>query len=843
MAIQSTAQWWIRTDGDDTNGGGYDSGISGAGTNYSDQALPQLSRTDFATSGVGSTTLTCGGGFTSDMIGNSVRLSAGTNLTLGDYFIVAYTSSTAVTLDRAPDNGGGGVSGATGKLGGAWRQLELTCTTVATPCPNPVVPGNVINIRGDGSMNPTTQHYSFSGFRPFVDGNTASNGGFITLRGYNGLAHIGTPSNSWLWHYGGSHYWNYEYLKITANSSGNGNFGLADIRYGTAYRCIFNSNGFNGIGCRASAVECLFDYRTSSSVTYGAFENHAFGYSCENCVFLGHTGGTVGAANINNMSHVHGCLFIDCNTGIRLYGNAVNYMEGATRNTIVGSSNAGIRVYGELAEGRSLHYNLVANSAAGIKLDSGSSPLRVGWRGNAFYNNAVNYDGFPAGPSDFIINSDPFVDAANGNYALAAGSVARGIDLYANIPGYSGTSSYTDIGGIQHADPAYVAPPDASASTKIFPFRSWVEGDFQQEGADADEFVEKHELQALPVFEFSIGTAAGRDYNSLTAFFAAFDNTLVNVPNSKVIVTCYNDTGADQAVIETTTNLYINPPSNCRELVVTVDDDSWHKGDFGKGCVIRASGGYTNLLNISNTSSKKIVLERLVIDGDAQSLTNSSQNLINTSNAPGLELKDLLIQGSDGTAYGSGNYGSAGIQVGGNQVVYIYNCTVRNIIAGKAGNFRSYGMNIGNSSSVNNCTVYNITAPNSYLTTKCMGIASNTGTQVNNCISMQAVDGSAISGGIITNAVTDDATGTYQSTPAGEFVDAANGDFKLKGTASAAGIVAATNAKVTDITGKLRKAGVAQDAGAFNNVAGYDDSPVFPPDQPTDPIIHPLRSN
>jgi len=437
---------------------------------------------------------------------------------------------------------------------------------------------------------------------------------------------------------------------------------------------------------------------------------------------------------------------------------------------------------------------------------------------------------------------DPFVDSANGDYRLTASSVGYGYSEQRQLD-YLNTVNNRDLGALQHADPAYVAPPDASASTKVFPFRSWVEGDFQQEGADADEFVEKHELQALPVFEFSIGTAAGRDYNSLTAFFAAFDNTLVNLPNSKAIVTCYNDTGADQAVIETTTNRYINPPSNCRELVVTVDDDSWHKGDFGKGCVIRASGGYTNLLSISNTSSKKIVLERLVIDGDAQSLTNSAQNLISTSNAPGLELKDLLIQGSDGTSYGPSSYGATGINVAGSQLVYINNCVVRNIIASRAGNYRAYGMNIANSSSVNNCTVYNITAPNSAYTTKSMGISSNTGTQVNNSVVMQAVDGLALSGGVITNTVTDDATGTYQSTPAGEFVDAANGDFKLKGTASAAGIVAATNAKVTDITGKLRKAGVAQDAGAFNNVAGYDDSPVFPPDQPTDPITHPLRGN
>ena len=570
-------------------------------------------------------------------------------------------------------------------------------------------------------------------------------------------------------------------------------------------------------------IGCLFHCDTANSA-YGVNANGSY-ISIINCVFY----------NLKSAYYAWFPAYITNNTIIDMSQDAIaiSYSAASSLGQIDATAN----------------YHIVSNYFAnvsgycigGFATTQQNGSLLIA--NNAFYNspNRLQYTGDAPEFDSVSDSSDSFVDSTNSNYELTSSSAAyaNGLGRFWSFP----TTSYADIGAIQHADPAYVAPPDASASTKVFPFRSWVEGDFQQEGADADEFVEKHELQALPVFEFSIGSGADRDYNSLSAFVAAFDNTLINIPNSKVIVTCYNDTGADQAVIETTTNISFNPPSNCRELIITVDDDSWHKGDFGKGCVIRASGGYTNLLNISNTSSKKIVLERLVIDGDAQSLTNSAQNLISTSNAPGLELKDLLIQGSDGTTYGPGSYGAAGIQISGNQVVYISNCIVRNIIASRAGNYRAYGMNIGNSSSVNNCTVYNITAPNSALTSKSIGISTNTGTQVNNSVVMQAVDGVALSANIITNIVTDDATGTYQSTPAGEFVDAANGDFKLKGTASAAGIVAATNAKVTDITGKLRKAGVAQDAGAFNNVAGYDDSPVFPPDQPTDPIIHPLRGN
>ena len=74
MAITADAQWWIRTDGNDLNGAGFDSTIGGYGTNYSDQATAQLTLTDLATSGAGSTTLTSAtGGFTSAMVGNAIR--------------------------------------------------------------------------------------------------------------------------------------------------------------------------------------------------------------------------------------------------------------------------------------------------------------------------------------------------------------------------------------------------------------------------------------------------------------------------------------------------------------------------------------------------------------------------------------------------------------------------------------------------------------------------------------------------------------------------------------------------------------------------------------------------
>jgi len=123
-AIGATCVWEIRTTATagNLNGGGYTSG----GTDYSQQDAAQLNLTDFATSGVGVTTLTTAtGGFTSAMVGNIIHLTAGTNLLESWYEITAYTDTNTVTLDRAADDTIGAMSAATGYVGGA-LSLEST---------------------------------------------------------------------------------------------------------------------------------------------------------------------------------------------------------------------------------------------------------------------------------------------------------------------------------------------------------------------------------------------------------------------------------------------------------------------------------------------------------------------------------------------------------------------------------------------------------------------------------------------------------------------------------------------------------------------------------------------
>lgn len=93
---------------------------------YSRTDANKLSNTDFATGGIGSTTLTTAtANLNKAMVGNAVHLTSGTNLTAGWYFLTAVASTSSATIDRAADNGAGGVSAATGAVGGALSDPAL----------------------------------------------------------------------------------------------------------------------------------------------------------------------------------------------------------------------------------------------------------------------------------------------------------------------------------------------------------------------------------------------------------------------------------------------------------------------------------------------------------------------------------------------------------------------------------------------------------------------------------------------------------------------------------------------------------------------------------------------
>lgn len=351
------------------------------------------------------------------------------------------------------------------------------------------------------------------------------------------------------------------------------------------------------------------------------------------------------------------------------------------------------------------------------------------------------------------------------------------------------------------------------------------------------------DYQPLPLFEFSVGTDASRDYSSLTACFAALNNTLVDKANSKVIITVYNDTGTDKWYCDTST-VTLNIPSNCIDFVLTVDDDSWHKGQYDKGCIIQLqSSSTTGCFSLATGNNNRILIERLAFDANNQiggnaflpSVFLSSNSSVSTGYAPipPNSLKNLYVRGGDGTTADNAR-AMRGISTSGRHFL-VDSCIVENLVcSGGASTYSGIGINVYFRSQVRNCTVNNVEYQNNG-TGANYGIygATNYG-NTENCIVTNIAAGSGssqcyLSSMInVSNCVADDTTGTIQSTASTEFVDHANSDYKLNSGASAAGVGYSGNAIEEDITGQKRKAGVARDAGAFNNIAGYDADPAPP---------------
>src|ERR1035437_1372482 len=172
-----TAQWWVwrATDGGSDNyGGGYDSGISGATTNYANQSAPQVvfssGNSNLLSISSGSTTMTSAGTpFLSAHLGNTIRLT-GTGACADTFWITTVTDSSNITVDHSPAST---CTSVTGNLGGALATLRDLCSSGTLPSnllatTTLLVAGNTVNVRGNGG-NPD---FDFSaGYWIFPSGN------------------------------------------------------------------------------------------------------------------------------------------------------------------------------------------------------------------------------------------------------------------------------------------------------------------------------------------------------------------------------------------------------------------------------------------------------------------------------------------------------------------------------------------------------------------------------------------------------------------------------------------------------------------------------------------------
>lgn len=418
MSISAATVWRIRAGGNDANGGGYDTSISGSGTDYTDQDAAQLSLIDIVT--IGSTTVTSvTGGFTSAMVGNALLIGSD-----GYYFITARASSTSITVDR---NTGTGI-GQTGKVGGAWATFTnmLNGGNLPQPSPaSPLVPGNKVMVRGAGSNTPSTDDYTLNSgqYGSIVNGDTTN--GRIHVIGYNGRPRI---------NYGGLLGYHstqitfenlYFFLATSATYAGYGMMTGGDSAAINVYIDV-NGNGSGGqcIGISAvTVIDCwVFNSGTKTSVS-------------------------TGSAGIFMMQYAGACIGNKVQDQRQVGIQIPNSVTAVTGNLIIGNATDGIYLqtnsggYGGCVAGNTLD----SNGGNGVTISDIGSSVSVSIINNIFSNQG-GYDvailtgsAAAGGRTVAMVDYNVHYNATSGAYLNVTGGSH---EVTAN-PSYTGGGNYT----------------------------------------------------------------------------------------------------------------------------------------------------------------------------------------------------------------------------------------------------------------------------------------------------------------------------------------------------------------------------------------------------------------
>jgi hypothetical protein len=378
MAISASAVWRAWINGADINGGGFDPNIVSAGTDYSNQAAAQLAITDLTTSGASATVGSVSGGFTSAMIGNTIRIASGTNFTAGTYFITAVGSTNAATLDRVCST----ASGASGvaKVGGA----------KATPAGGAAVAvaGNVILVKGQGSFDPIDIDYAITNF---------SLPAGVAMVGYNGRPKIG--HNCYGINMGIRS--RVENLMFTATSVAFNNYGgIYGGAYSVAQNCVFDSSGQDATQVSSvTLLRCSFINTGNQAVgtrpIYASYGSN-YGVMLIDCLFKDQR---FNACDFGMLSLVEGCIFQNNNgDGLVLAGTTgSNNASWIVRNNTF-YNNAGHGINLAVGNATIVDNLIVGHTGAGkygINIADGVANATYTYSagalsGNNFYGNTTN---------------------------------------------------------------------------------------------------------------------------------------------------------------------------------------------------------------------------------------------------------------------------------------------------------------------------------------------------------------------------------------------------------------------------------------------------------------------
>lgn len=426
MAINPTAIWRVRPSGNNLNGGGYDPGISGAATDYSQQNSAQASGSAGTASGTTTFTDAVSASFTAAMVGNAIFIASGTGFTAGFYFVTAYTSASTVTLDRSPGTG----TAAGWKLGGGWADFWTNTTAN-------IVPGNTCYILGSGTPNPVSYTYDYllnSAWVPVSGNDTAgrifflndpatpgykappdTTGGMpcIQIGSSGGISGATFNVMNGLW-----------WVLASVVPQGTRVFQNDMAEIGSVHDQFGVDCNFLGF---TSFIELGSEFFSSVSGSGGSYGVCALrgGSIMIGCNVHDTIGGGIEIV-FDNSFVIQSCIIAKCGS----YGIYYQANFGViSNNTIDGNAGDGIELHDGNASLSTVNImnNIISNhvngGTYGLTVDSGTTAENDLVKGlvdyNVFYNNSQDVNAISYGAHDTHGGSNPYVGQSTENYTLA----------------------------------------------------------------------------------------------------------------------------------------------------------------------------------------------------------------------------------------------------------------------------------------------------------------------------------------------------------------------------------------------------------------------------------------
>ena len=429
MAVNATAVWRVRPSGANTNGGGYDAGISSPGTDYSQQNSPQVTFNGSTVTATGTTATLTLTGYTvaATDVANCLQIASGTNFTAGFYFITSVNvGSNTWTLDRNPVSTGTG-SAMVGRMGGGWADFWTNGASV--------VAGNTIYILGSGVPNPSSYTFDYTYNVAFTNISIAGgSNGLVTLAGDPATPSSGVPCITFTSNAGtfNANLNTYRNLWLVVGGTGSGNNTLIRNGQGNGSVCsnlVIDQNGFDMSGIYIDcgvAIGC----EVFSSVAPGSAGSNAGIRSGVITQIIGcNIHDTVGPGILISSSSVVDCIIAKCRGyGINLNGQNFQSTASVINNTIDGNTGNGIELTNQNEVYNScILNNIISNHTTaatyGLTVTSGTQPnndlLKLFIDYNVFYNNTTNYNAISAGAHDTALSTDPYVAQSTEDYTLA----------------------------------------------------------------------------------------------------------------------------------------------------------------------------------------------------------------------------------------------------------------------------------------------------------------------------------------------------------------------------------------------------------------------------------------